>query len=42
MDGIGGIVIGNVFKINKKINETVKAIEDFNPDILSSEPAQSH
>ena len=24
----------NIFKINKKINETVKAIIDFNPDIL--------
>ena len=24
----------NIFKIKKKINETVKAIEDFNPDIL--------
>mgnify|MGYP006099024131 FL=1 len=24
----------NIFKIRKKINETVKAIEDFNPDIL--------
>ena len=27
-------VIRNIFKINKKINETVKAIEDFKPDIL--------
>ena len=27
-------VISNIFKINKKINETVKAITDFNPDIL--------
>ena len=27
-------VITNLFKINKKINETVKAIIDFNPDIL--------
>ena len=27
-------VILNIFKINKKINETVKAIIDFNPDIL--------
>ncbi len=27
-------VILNIFKINKKINETVKAILDFNPDIL--------
>ena len=27
-------VISNIFKINKKINETVKAIVDFNPDIL--------
>ncbi len=27
-------VIFNIFKINKKINETVKAIIDFNPDIL--------
>ena len=27
-------VIKNIFKINNKINETVKAIEDFNPDIL--------
>jgi lipid-A-disaccharide synthase len=27
-------VILNVFKIKKKINETVKAIEDFKPDIL--------
>ena len=27
-------VILNIFKINKKINETVKAIVDFNPDIL--------
>ena len=27
-------VISNIFKINKKINETVKAIIDFNPDIL--------
>ena len=24
----------NIFKINKKINETVKAVEDFKPDIL--------
>jgi lipid-A-disaccharide synthase len=24
----------NIFKIKKKINETIKAIEDFNPDIL--------
>ncbi len=24
----------NIFKIKKKLNETVKAIEDFNPDIL--------
>ena len=24
----------NIFKIKKKINETVKAIEDFNPEIL--------
>ena len=27
-------VIRNIFKINKKINETVKAIKDFKPDIL--------
>ena len=27
-------VILNIFKINKKINETVKAILDFQPDIL--------
>ena len=27
-------VILNIFKINKKINETVKAILEFNPDIL--------
>ena len=27
-------VISNIFKINKKINQTVKAIIDFNPDIL--------
>ena len=27
-------VLLNIFKIKKKINETVKAIEDFNPDIL--------
>ena len=27
-------VILNIFKINKKINETVKAVVDFNPDIL--------
>ena len=27
-------VILNIFKINKKINKTVKAILDFNPDIL--------
>ena len=27
-------VITNLFQINKKINETVKAIIDFNPDIL--------
>ena len=27
-------VISNIFKINKKINETVKAVIDFNPDIL--------
>jgi len=27
-------VLLNLFKINKKINETVKAILDFNPDIL--------
>ena len=27
-------VILNLFKINKKINQTVKAIENFNPDIL--------
>ena len=27
-------VIKNIFKINKKINETVNAIKDFNPDIL--------
>ena len=27
-------VISNIFKINKKINETVKAIIDFNPDVL--------
>ena len=27
-------VILNIFKINKKINETVKAIVEFNPDIL--------
>ncbi len=27
-------VILNIFKIKKKINETVKAIEDFQPDIL--------
>ncbi len=26
----------NIFKINKKINETVKAIIDFNPEILFS------
>ena len=29
-------VILNIFKINKKINETVKAIIDFNPDVLFS------
>jgi lipid-A-disaccharide synthase len=29
-------VIFNILKIKKKINETVKAIEDFNPDILFS------
>ncbi len=27
-------VIKNIFKINGKINDTVKAIKDFNPDIL--------
>ena len=27
-------VISNLFKINKKINQTVKAIADYNPDIL--------
>ena len=27
-------VILNLFKINQKINQTVKAIEDYNPDIL--------
>ena len=27
-------VFKNIFKINKKINETVKAIQNFNPDIL--------
>ena len=27
-------VIMNIFKIKNKINETVKAIEDFQPDIL--------
>ena len=27
-------VFFNIFKINKKINETVKAIIDFNPDVL--------
>ncbi len=27
-------VVLNIFKINKKINETVKAVIDFNPDIL--------
>jgi len=27
-------VIANIFKIKNKINETVKAIEDFNPDVL--------
>tara|TARA_B100000963_G_scaffold336267_1_gene331160 strand:+ start:16405 stop:17535 length:1131 start_codon:yes stop_codon:yes gene_type:complete len=27
-------VILNIFKINKKINETVKSIIDFNPDVL--------
>ena len=27
-------VILNIFKINKKINDTVKAVLDFNPDIL--------
>ena len=27
-------VVRNIFKINKKINETVKAIKDFKPDIL--------
>ena len=27
-------VILNLFKINKKINQTVKAIIDYNPDIL--------
>ena len=27
-------VISNIFKINKKINETVEAIINFNPDIL--------
>ena len=27
-------VIKNIFKINKKINETVKAIQDFKPDVL--------
>ena len=29
-------VLLNILKIKKKINETVKAIEDFNPDILFS------
>ena len=29
-------VILNIFKINKKINETVKAIIDFDPDVLFS------
>ena len=27
-------VIKNIFKINRKINETVKAIKDFDPNIL--------
>ena len=27
-------VILNIFKINKKINETVKAVIKFNPDII--------
>ena len=27
-------VLSNIFKINKKINETVNAIKNFNPDIL--------
>ena len=27
-------VIKNIFKINRKINDTVKAIKDFKPDIL--------
>ena len=27
-------VLFNIFKIKKKINETVKAIENFQPDIL--------
>ena len=27
-------VLLNIFKIKKKLNETVKAIVDFNPDIL--------
>ena len=27
-------VLLNIFKINKKINETVKAIIDYNPDLL--------
>ena len=31
--GFTGVFL-NIFKIKKKINETVKAIEDFNPDIL--------
>ena len=29
-------VIKNIFKINRKINDTVKAIKDFKPDILFS------
>ena len=29
-------VIFNIFKINKKINQTVKAVLDYNPDILFS------
>ncbi len=29
-------VIKNIFKINRKINNTVKAIKDFKPDILFS------
>ena len=27
-------VITNIFKINKKINQTVKAILEYNPDVL--------